>query len=330
MDFITFDLERIPYAVLALLLSLALGMVFGPRGGNAAPAYWLLASNLWAPVGARLDRPHRGKADLTFRAFLLLSFALLIAGLIGAGAGYLVQFYPFHGATEMLLLLLIITTGPVFYIILKLFFALSGDKVSENSFYALARTTRIDLNSTDNFGLVRIALGTLARLFDKGLVAPLFWYFLFGFTGGFVYLTLAALAWRFDRYGSGSAFGHMMGAMEKLLGFIPNWVSAVYIALAALIVPTANPVRAFDGIITSKARYPQGGRTLASMAYALNVSLGGPVKDLDGHSMPLSWVGPKKATAKIDYQHLKRGLYLYFIAQLLFVASLLSMYVLFS
>ena len=73
---------------------------------------------------------------------------------------------------------------------------------------------------------------------------------------------------------------------------------------------------------TNRSPHEQGGFPLTSMAWALNVSLGGPYKTLTGSAMKNTWTGPEKATAQISHKHLKRGIYINVMAHLLLMAAL--------
>ena len=63
---------------------------------------------------------------------------------------------------------------------------------------------------------------------------------------------------------------------------------------------------------------------VTTLAYSLDVSLGGPSRDLEGSAIQRHWAGPEKATAKLSVKHMYRGLYLIFIAHILLLASLLG------
>ncbi len=46
------------------------------------------------------------------------------------------------------------------------------------------------------------------------------------------------------------------------------------------------------------------------MAYALNVSLGGPVEDVSGSVLKRAWVGSSGSTARVDRRHLRQAIYM--------------------
>ncbi|MFP4313700.1 MAG: cobalamin biosynthesis protein, partial [Alphaproteobacteria bacterium] len=204
---------------------------------------------------------------------------------------------------------------------------LEQNQMAEGAYYGVARTSRVNLNSTDDYGITRIGMALAARSFDKGMVAPVLWYLIAGFSGVFVYAVIAGLAWRFGKDGFTSGFGAVPLALEKLLGFIPSILSAVLMSLASIITPTASIFKSMASWFSHRAPYEQGGLPLTAMAWTLNVTLGGATQDLNGSSLKNEWVGPKNATAKNDHKHLRRALYINVVAHLLFIAALLGAYI---
>ncbi len=321
-----YDPARVYTAMAALMLCVAVGMITGPMHGNANPFLWKLANGLFGGLGRKLDRPQRKATDLMFRGFILLVPALLIFFLLAEGAVRLSAGYPYKGFTEVVLLSLSMTAGTVWFALLRLFFARRDNKVSRNAFSSIAVSTRVDLSQTDLFGVTRTGMALAARAFDKGIVGPVFWYLLAGLPGAYIYACLAALSWRFGRDGFTKGFGSVPLALEKLLGFVPGAFAGALMALSGLFTPTGGMTRALRALGPGQghARYEQGGWPVTAMAYALNVSLGGPVTDIDGSSLRRDWVGPENATAQLENGHLRRALYMSLIAHMLFLASLMG------
>lgn len=321
------DLERIPVAIMAILVVMVAGMVTGPMHGNANPFLWKLANGVFGGIGGRLDRTERPAGDLMFRGFILLAFGLVFFYLIGEAAGKLALQYPLKGITEIILLSLSITGGSVWFSLLRLYFAQRDNKVSKGTFYAIAQSTRTDLTGIDNFGITRTGMAFAARAFDKGLVGPVFWFLLVGMPGAYIYAALAAFSWRFGKDGFSKGFGAVPLALEKLMGFIPGMIAGVLLALGGLFTPTGGMTRALAVLGKGgqgQAAYDQGGWPVTAMAFSLNVSLGGPATDLEGSVIKRDWVGPANATAQLENGHLRRAIYLTLMAQMLFLASLLG------
>lgn len=318
------DPDRIPVAMMAWLLVGIAGLITGPMHGNANPFLWLILDKTFGKIGARLDRKERKRADLIVRGFFLtLAGALVVLGM-GVFAADLAAARSFYGVTEVFFLALALTGGSVWFSLLQLYFAMRDKKVSKGAYYAIARSTRADLSGSDDYGITRAGMGLAARSFDKGLVAPVFWYLIGGLPGAYLYAALAAISWRFSRDGFTAGFGVFALRLEKLAGFAPNILSGVLMALAGLFTPTGGMTRALIGQLfgKEKAKYEEGGLPVTAMAFSLGVTLGGPAVDLDGISLKKAWVGPKGASARLEEGHLRRALYIGAMAHLLFMASL--------
>lgn len=322
-----YDPDRVYTAMTAIMLCAVIGMITGPMHGNTSPFLWKLVNGLFGGVGSRLDRTQRRAGDLMFRGFFLLVVALLTVFVVAEGAVKLAAGYPYKGLADVVLLSLSMTVGAVWFALLRLFFARRDNKVGKAAFSSIAISSRTDLSQTDLYGVTRASMALAARAFDKGVVGPVFWYLLAGLPGAYIYAALAAFSWRFGKDGFTKGFGSVPLALEKLAGFVPGALAGVIMALSGLFTPTGGMTRALRALGSpgkGRAKYEQGGWPVTAMAYVLNVSLGGPVTDLDGSSLRRDWVGPSNATAQLENGHLRRALYMSLIAHMLFLASLLG------
>lgn len=124
-------------------------------------------------------------SSLAFRGGFFVSLYLVFA-LAGGLAVQLVRYFPLFGLLEPVLLMTALSGGAVWSAMLTLYRALAVEKkLTKGSFYPIAVSTRTDLNSTDHFGITRVGIGFMALTFNLGLVAPLFWYLLFGLPGAY-------------------------------------------------------------------------------------------------------------------------------------------------
>ena len=318
------DPERFMIAMIAIVVVTLFGMIKGPLGGHAMPFYWHILEIIFARLGKRMDKAGRPKGDLIFRGFMFTVMVLMFSFVIGVGLEILSSLYPQYSLVELFSLCILLSSGAVMASQGQLYKALNNKKVTPGAFFSIARSTRTDLSRNDDFTITRVGMGMGLRAFDKALVSPIIWYLLAGIAGGFIYAALAFLQWYFGRDGKASGFGTAINTIEKLLGYIPNILSGFFIAFAGILTPTAGMSRAFLGVfkVKGQATYEEGGLPLTAAAYALNVSLGGPIQDLEGNSIKRNWVGPKGATAKLVAKHLHRAVYISFMAHLLFLAAL--------
>ena len=323
-----FDVERIPYAIVAILITVIIGMITGPIGGNAHPFLWQIYDKLFGSIGDRLDKKHRPPADLIFRGFMLTALALLASVILVKGLQLIILNPSYGSIAQTLVLTVCISTGALWYALIKLYFAMEKNGVVKGAYYAIARSSRANLNASDDYGITRMAMNLSVQVFDKGLIAPVIWYLIAGMSGAIIYVVLAALAWRFGKNGTSKGFGNAALALEKLMGFIPSILSGLLITLACLFTPTAKLHKGLIAWIGHKNRatYAQGSFPLSALAWGLNLSLGGPSQDLNGYAVKTPWVGPEGATAKNDHKNLRRAIYINVLAHILLIAILLGMY----
>lgn len=322
-----FDPDRIPYAIVAIIIVFIVGLITGPRAGNANSMIWIWVDSVFGWIGDKLDKKQRPVPDLMFRGFMITALCVSIAAFFGLVCEHIALTYPLYGLSRAIMITLVLTGGSVVFVLLRLYFALEQKQMAKGSYLAIARTSRINLNSTDDFGITRVGMGMAARTLDKGLVAPVLWYLIGDFPALFAFAAISGLAWRFGKDGFTKGFGAVPLALDKLFGFIPSLLTTLIISLASIITPTANITKSVRSWIGKSVSYAQGGAPLTAMAWALEVTMGGPVKDLNGSTIKSDWVGPPKATAKISHKHLRRALYIYVMAYLLFIAMLLGAYV---
>jgi len=322
-----FDPERIPVVMGAWLLAGIAGLITGPMHGQANPFLWLIFDKTFGKMGGRLDRKDRPSSDLFLRGFVITMLGVIAAFGIGLLAERLVFKVPYRGFMEIFLLALALTGGTVWFALMQLYFAMRDKKVSKGAYYTISQSTRTDLSGSDDYGITRTGMALAARSFDKGLVAPAFWFIVAGLPGAYLYAGLAFLAWRFGKDGFTAGFGRTALALEKLLGYVPHLVSGLIMALAGLFTPTGGMTRAFIGQMfgEGKAKYDEGGMPVTAMAFSLKVSLGGASVDLDGSAIKRAWSGPKDATARLENGHLRRAIYISLMAHLLFMSSLAGM-----
>lgn len=319
-----FDAERLPVAIAALLVVTIGGMVRGGLRGNANPFYWHWVDIVFGGIGRRMNKLGRPKGDLIFRGFILASVVLALSFLLGRLGALLSAEYPVWSVVDILGLCVLMSSGAVWASTGRLYKALNEKNVKPGAYYAIARSSFTDLSKNDDYTITRVGMGLVLKSFDKAVIAPVLWFLIGGLPLAFLYSGIAALSWRFGKDGHSGGFGDAMIALEKLMGFVPNLLAGVLIALAGLLTPTAGMTRSFLSLFRHKgsASYGEGGFPVTAAAYALNVSLGGPTPDLDGQIIKRGWVGPPKATAQLVAKHLHRVMYLVFMAHILFLASL--------
>ena len=127
----------------------------------------------------------------------------------------------------------------------------------------------------DEAAMARAAIETTAENLSDGVVAPAFFYLVFGLPGIIAYKMIntadSMIGYRSKRY---YAFGTGAARLDDLANIIPARLTALLIALAA----PGRMLPAFGAMISdaSKHRSPNAGWPEAAMAAVLGLSLAGP------------------------------------------------------
>ena len=150
-----------------------------------------------------------------------------------------------------------------------------------------------DPASLDESGICRASIETLAENFSDGVVAPAFWYLIFGLPGILIYKMVntadSMIGYRNERY---LQFGRTAAQMDDLINWVPARMSAGLIALG--IGFKYGISRAGDALKSAFQdaglhRSPNAGWPEAAMAGGTGLALGGPRKYHDAH-VPQSYL----------------------------------------
>ena len=137
-----------------------------------------------------------------------------------------------------------------------------------------------DPDLLDEEGVCRASIETLAENFSDGVVAPAFWYLIFGLPGLLVYKMIntadSMIAHKNAPY---LYFGRATAQVDDLANWLPARISAGLLAAASALVGGAKTGRYAMAIAVRDAglhRSPNAGWPEAAMAGGLNIALGGP------------------------------------------------------
>ena len=142
----------------------------------------------------------------------------------------------------------------------------------------------------DESGVCRSAIESLAENFSDAVIAPLFWFVVFGLPGLAVYKTINTLdsmwGYRSERY---EYFGKFAARLDDLVNLVPARLSA-FIVLAA-----ANKLNLYQEVIRNAPlhRSPNAGWPESAFAYVLGIKLSGP-RLYDEGSYDGPWMGAEK------------------------------------
>lgn len=323
------SLERLNSAMISMVMVCIFGAIFGSFSGNANPFIWGVLDKVFRNFTKKTYNIERSMSSLYFRGSFILSLYILFVGFIAAGAVLLERQFYLAGFMEPILLTFVLAGGATWSALLKLHSAIiaeQGKTVSKGSFYDIAVSTRTNLNTTDNHGIIRGGIGFVSTSLDKGMIAPLFWYLIGGLPAAFIYAGIVAARWGMAKEGFAKGIGSLCLKLEEILGFVPQLITVLILSLAALMTPSARLTRSVMGLFTKSGRatYAEGGLPMTILAYGLGVSLGGPVEDIDGSVLRRAWVGSSESTAKLEIHHLRVAIYLSIMAHILVFSALLA------
>ena len=137
-----------------------------------------------------------------------------------------------------------------------------------------------NVNLLDESGVCRGAIESLAENFSDGVVAPAFWYLVFGLPGLLVYKMIntadSMIAHRSEKY---LQFGRIAAQIDDLANWLPARISTVLIGVSAFFKAGVSASwRAISSALRDAGlhRSPNAGWPEAAMAGACNIALGGP------------------------------------------------------
>lgn len=137
-----------------------------------------------------------------------------------------------------------------------------------------------DPNTLDKSGVSRAAIESLAENFSDGVVAPAFWYMIFGLPGIIVYKMIntadSMIAYRNEKY---LWFGRVAAQVDDLANWLPARISALLIAIGSGMLKGGDAMR--NSLITALRdsglhTSPNAGWPEAAMAGGADFALGGP------------------------------------------------------
>ena len=286
--------------LMILLAALILDAVLGDPAWlwRAIPHPVALIGRIIAALDLKLNRLSRPAWDRRLRGALV---AVLLTGL-ALGLGVLVtdlrSRWEWGGLVEMVLLWTLLAQKSLFLHVRAVAKALDKQGLTAGR-RAVAAIVGRDPDSLDQHGVARAAIESCAENFADGVVAPVFWYLLFGFPGALIYKTVNTLD---SMIGHPDAhyqeFGLVSARLDDAMNFFPARLAALMLVLAAIFVPGGRPLAAGRVMLRDHGhhRSPNSGWPEAAMAGALGLALAGP-RHYPGHVAQERWIGDGRARA---------------------------------
>lgn len=173
--------------------------------------------------------------------------------------------------------------------------------------YIVSRDTK-NMQESD---IVRATVETMAENFVDGIIAPLFWFLVFGLPGAFFYRTVntldAMVGYRNDRY---EYFGKFSARLDDVLNFIPARLGGITLLIGGFIL-TYSPIKGLQTWFRYASSHPSpnSGIPEAVIAGLLGLRLGG-YNYYDGKEHFRAYLGsPDKAFHNQNIRQLRNILY---------------------
>lgn len=275
------------------------------------PVVWI--GDLISLLDNKLNRDNRSETNRAIRGFIVVCFIVSVCCVIGLAISWFGQHYPFGWALELFLTVSLIAQRSLYSYVRKVATALKKDGLSAGR-VAVSHIVGRDPDQLDEHGVARAAIESLAENFGDGVVAPVFWYVLFGFPGLLVYKAVntmdSMIGHKSDKYKS---FGFTAARLDDILNLIPARLSGLWIFIGSLFLPTSSPLNSFKTMFRDarKHRSPNAGWPEGAMAGALDIALAGPRKYREGQAND-PWIGDGRA--RVTAKDITRALRLYIIA----------------
>ncbi len=261
----------------------------------------------------KLNREHRSQMDRAVRGFLLVIVVAAAAAAVGWGVAWLSQNHDFGFMVELTLLVLLLAQRGLYDHVRAVAVALKTDGLDAGR-VAVAHIVGRDPLQLDEYGVSRAGLESLAENFCDGVVAPAFWYLLFGMPGLLAYKAIntmdSMIGYTTPQY---RAFGMAAARMDDIANLIPARLAGLFLVIAAFFAPGARPGKAAKVMLrdSGKHRSMNAGWPEAAMAGAFDLALAGPRRYRERVADD-PWIGDGRARARPE--DIRRGLYLYLVA----------------
>ena len=263
----------------------------------------------------KLNREERSQVDRATRGALVVCVVVSLCAGVGWAVAWLTQNHDFGWIVELFGLTSLLAGRSLYDRVRAV--ALALREGLEPARIEVAHIVGRDPRQLDEHGVARAAIESAAENFCDGVVAPVFWYVLFGFPGILVYKAVntmdSMIGHMTPRY---RAFGMTAARLDDVLNLIPARLSGLFIALAAAFVPTASLKNSLKVMLrdSGKHRSMNAGWPEGAAAGALGLALAGP-RRYSQQIIDDPWIGD--GTAKATNMDIHRMLYLFMVASLI-------------
>jgi len=302
--------------ILDPLLLLLAAMLIDAYLGEFGPVFRILPHPVvimghWiGEADGRLNRPTRGARARRLRG------VVTVLGLTAAsaGIGIAIQWFatqaPAGWVLELLLVAVLLAQKSLYDHVRDVAVALERHGLAAGR-KAIRHLVGRDPETLDEGGIGRAAVESLAENFSDGIVAPIFWYAVFGLPGLMAYKMINTLdsmiGHKTDRYRD---FGWASARLDDVWNWVPARLSGMLIVGAAATLRFASGREAVRILRRDSRRHrsPNAGWPEAATAGALGLALSGP-RRYHGQETNEPWVGDGRT--RVTPKDIRRALRLY-------------------
>ena len=288
------------------------------------PVQWI--GSLISVLDSKLNTERQDVAEARLRGVLALAALLCSTALPAWMLANILQRFTYGGMIEALLATAFIAQKSLREHVTDVAHALSSS-LSEGR-HAVAKIVGRETAALDESGVTKAALESLAENTADGIVAPVFWFALFGLPGIVAYKAIntadSMIGHRSERY---LHFGWASAKLDDLVNLPASRACALLFAGAAFFNAPKATEKALKAAWqdAAKHRSPNAGWPESAMAGALGLRFGGP-RAYDGDVLDLPWMGDGRE--KLNRRDIADGLLLYDKALWIMLALLVTLAVL--
>lgn len=307
-------LDPLLLLLLALIIDAAAGPSLSSRGLALHPLNGFATLVRWCD--RKLNRERRSATTRARRGALVVLMLVVFGGAFGWAVAWAARAVPHGFLLELIAIVLLIDQRAVHEHVRKVGAALATESLGAAR-DRLNAIGGIGAGRLDAHAVARTAIEISARSFAYGVVAPAFWYMLFGLPGLCVLRAVAVID---DVVGEPTdrnrAFGFAASRLNEVLVLIPAPIAGMLLLAASLFVPTAQPKRAARAMLGRAGPYRSRamGWPVGAMAGALGLALAGP-RHGAAHTAATPWID--SGTARATPLDVRRALFLFTVACLI-------------
>ena len=284
--------------LLVLLLALAMEACVGEASllFQTAMHPVRVIGGLIGVLDRRLNHERLSKASRVGLGALVVALVVGLAALVGRAVMWLSAHFVLGWTVEFVLTVTLLAQRSLYDHVRAVARALRTDGL-EGGRLAVGHLVGRDVNELDRHGVARAAIESCAENFGDAVVAPVFWYVLFGFPGLLVYKSVNTLdsmiGYKTPRH---HAFGMTAAKLDDVLNLIPARLAGLFLVAGALCLPSADASEAWQTLRRDAGnhRSPNAGWPEAAMAGALGLALAGP-RRYAGTVVDDPWIGNGRA-----------------------------------